>query len=208
MRARPRGLWFVIATTSLAGGLAAAQDARDAATAPEPPLAWLGHRWTADAGRGSFLWAEASRPRWADRASAPEWKEKWRAELTFEGTEHELRGTLDATRIADGEKHTAVTFVISCAPDACSLDWREGGARYTFDLADSNEKSRLHVGTLEWARVNRYLRFDRPRTRSRRSPYPAIIELRLDGGKLHLTRYAGPQHGAMVPMEHVFAPAP
>ena len=155
----------------------------DAATDPTQaaPFTWLEGRWTSE--RDMF------------GAETP-------LALTIVSAAGKLVGALEAVT-PDGKRRPVVDFAITLSGDY-PLVWHEAGMRYRFQLEGSGLSYVLVPGDVARVDARRLLRFVHMRGPTRRTPFPIIIELRFNAGRLSLRRVQGPQHGAAVDQIYLF----
>jgi hypothetical protein len=176
---------------------------RPAATLTEAaPLAWLEGHWTNDRetfGVPSWSWSEphdrSLRKRHADGTETT-------LDLTIGAAAGKLVGALE-TVTSNGKRKSVVDFVITLTGDY-PLVWHEAGLRYRFRLEGSGLSYALVPGDLARVDAQRSLRFVHMHGPTHRNPFPIIIELRFNAGRLSLRRVQGPQHGAAVDQIYLF----
>jgi hypothetical protein len=167
----------------LTAGDGAALNRRPATTASTEaaPFIWLVGDWTSDP---DAFGAETT------------------LHLTIGTAAGKLVGALAAIT-PGGKRKPVVDFVITLTGD-CPLSWHEAGLRYRFKLEGSGLSYALVPGDLTRVDAQRLLRFVHMRGPTRRTPFPIVIELRFNAGRLSLRRVQGPQHGAAVDPIYLF----
>jgi hypothetical protein len=177
---------FVLAALlTVDAGAGARGDAGTVVAGPGDEVAWLVGRW-----KGSgFLTAELEPDAYGPHHWKPRGPDTLR--LTFTVDHGKVKGLLDAT---NGKKNVRVEIVIDLRADD-PLIWREAGRRYRFHL--------------QRPPAERDLRFADMRGPTKHGiSYPPVIEFEMRDGNLLLSRYKGPQHGALASDLYRFERAP
>lgn len=170
------GAWLAASDAAAVERPAAATDSAEVA-----PFSWLVGHWTAD--RETFDVGPI-------------------LDLTIGAAAGKLVGALQAVT-PNGRRRPIADFVITLTGDYPFV-WHEGGLRYRFKLEGSGLSYVLVAGDLARVDTQRSLRFGHMRGPTRRTPFPIIIQLRFNAGRLTLRRVQGPQHGAPVDQIYLF----
>jgi hypothetical protein len=193
-----RFAWTVALFLFVGKGAEAANADQIPAAAAAKPFAWIVGRWRVSPDNlPSLSWSDPDphrRP--AKRRTSEPAAESW-VELIVTEEGDVLNGALDALT-PNGKRKILATFAIDRGKADCPLTWREGGARYQSPMEGSGYAYRVEPGDVARSDQKRYVRFTKMRSRSRRSPFPIVIEFSDYSGTFMLRRVQGPQHGAAI----------